>query len=205
VTTWAGSGDYATLDGAKTAAKFQAPRGMAITGSTLYVADPNGHCLRKLDMDGNVTTLFDAAGKTPAGLTGPTDVAVDAQGNAYVTLPDLNKVARISPDGLVTVIAGGTQGARDGAAVDAQFNKPTGLAIDAQGNVYVADTGNHRIRLIAPDGTVTTIAGGASGHQDGAGETALFKAPYDIEVDDVTGKLYVSENEGHRVRVLSKR
>jgi sugar lactone lactonase YvrE len=205
VGTWAGDGTLASADGQGTRAKFMAPRGLAWAGGVLYVADPNANCIRKIGTDGLVTTLVGADGQPPAAVQGPTDVAVDQQGNVFATLADKHQVVKIAADGTVTVIAGGTQGAADGPAASATFNQPTGLAVDRRGNLYVADTTNHRVRMITPDGTVSTLAGGAPGYQDGSGEQALFKNPYDVEVDDTTGKLYVTENQGNRVRVLTPR
>jgi sugar lactone lactonase YvrE len=205
VGTWAGDGTLGSVDGAGTKAKFQAPRGLAWAGGVLYVADSNANCIRKIGTDGLVSTLVGADGVPPAAVQGPTDVAVDQQGTVFVALADKHQVVKIAPDGTVTVIAGGAMGASDGPAASATFNQPTGLAVDRRGNLYVADTGNHRIRMIAPDGTVSTLAGAAAGYQDGSGEQALFKNPYDIEVDDTTGKLYVTENQGNRVRVLTPR
>ncbi|MNS61073.1 Serine/threonine-protein kinase PknD [compost metagenome] len=205
VGTWAGDGTLASADGLGTKAKFMAPRGLAWAGGVLYVADSNANCIRKIGADGTVTTLVGADGQPPAAIQGPTDVAVDQQGNVFVALADKHQVVKIAADGTVTVVAGGAMGAADGPAASASFNQPTGLAVDRRGNLYVADTSNHRIRMIAPNGTVSTLAGGASGYQDGSGEQALFKNPYDIEVDDTTGKLYVTENQGNRVRVLTPR
>jgi sugar lactone lactonase YvrE len=197
-TTLAGQ-SYGTADGLGTAAKFRALRGMTFVGGLIYMADTGagaGPWLRTLTPQGQAGRV---AGSE--GLEGTLDVAADEQGNVYAVQG--HQVVRITPQGQVIVIAGTGMGHLDGDGIEAQFNGPEGIARDGKGNLYVADTGNHRIRKITPAGTVSTIAGGSVGYADGAGGTARFNAPLDIEVDDVSGKLYVSERYGHRVRVLS--
>jgi DNA-binding beta-propeller fold protein YncE len=94
----------------------------------------------------------------------------------------------------------GTAGHADGAGGQARFNRPCGLAVDAQGNLYVADSENHRIRKVAPDGTVSTLAGdGTAGWQDGAGAQARFNKPQGLLVDG-SGTVYVADTENHRIR-----
>lgn len=196
--TLAGSA-YGTVDATGTAAKFRTPRGVTFVGGLLYVADTAssaGTKLRTLTPDGTADTI---AGSLL--LDGMLDVAADAAGNVYAVMG--HQVVRIGADKQLTVIAGGTQGASDGTGAAAQFNKPEGIARDAAGNLYIADSGNHRIRKITPAGVVTTIAGTSSGYADGASSAAKFNEPLDIEYDEATRKLYVSERKGQRVRVLS--
>lgn len=191
---------YGTVDGLGELAKFRNLRGMAFVGGLFYMADvasSTGTRLRTLTPVGQAGTV---AGSE--NLEGAVDVAADAQGNVYAAQG--NQIVRISAEGQVTVIAGSAgAGALDGDGPAAQFNGPQGIARDDKGNLFVADTGNHRIRKITPAGTVSTIAGGTAGYADGAGGAAQFRAPWDIEVDLASGKLYVSEKDGHRVRVLS--
>ena len=99
----------------------------------------------------------------------PFGVAVSADGNVYVAEGgDAQRIRRISPDGRVSTVAGGNRGFRDGVGQDAEFNTPSGLAIDESGAIYVADTGNNVIRRLTPDGHVSTIAGdGVAGYRDG--------------------------------------
>jgi sugar lactone lactonase YvrE len=197
-TTLAGQ-SYGTVDGLGEAAKFRNPRGMTFVGGLIYMADlasSTGTRLRTLTTVGQAGTV---AGSE--NLEGAVDVAADEQGNVYAVQGNL--VVRITPQGQVIVIAGTGTGYLDGDGIEAQFSGPQGIARDGKGNLYVADTGNHRIRKITPGGTVTTIAGGAAGYADGAGGDARFNAPFDIEVDEASGRLYVSERVGQRVRVLS--
>lgn len=101
----------------------------------------------------------------------------------------------------MTVAGDGIASFADGAAANARFNNPQGVAIDAQGAIYVADTGNHRIRRIAPDGAVTTVAGnGTAGFQNGLGAAAQFNAPRGVAIDTL-GNLYVADTGNHAVRL----
>lgn len=118
----------------------------------------------------------------------PGGVAVDAEGNVYVSEQELCIIRRITPEGVVTTFAGvpGQRGGQDGTGAAARFNSPAGLAADAAGNVYVADTGNFTIRKITPSGAVTTVAGvaGTAGREDGSSQTARFAGPSSVAVDD---------------------
>ncbi|WP_371868791.1 gluconolaconase [Pseudoduganella ginsengisoli] len=134
----------------------------------------------------------------------PYGVATDAKGNVYVADGgDGNRILRITPDGMVTVVAGGVEGFADGAGTQARFNTPSGLAIDQQGNLYVADTGNHAIRKITPDGAVTTLAGsGVAGTADGIGKAAQFNGPVGLAVDG-DGAVYVADTYNDMIRKIA--
>jgi ABC-type branched-subunit amino acid transport system substrate-binding protein/sugar lactone lactonase YvrE len=131
-------------------------------------------------------------------------MAIDRQGNLYLPDPFANRIRRITPDGMVSTLAGtGSPGYVDGPIATAQFSGPTGLAVDAAGNVYVADGGNQRIRIIQTDGTVTTLAGtGEPGYRDGPAGEAQFNAPFDVAVSS-TGVLYVADAGNDRIRAIS--
>jgi ABC-type branched-subunit amino acid transport system substrate-binding protein len=131
-------------------------------------------------------------------------MAMDRQGNIYIPEPFAHRIRRITPDGMVSTLAGtGSPGYADGPIATAQFYRPTGLAVHASGNVYVADGGNHRIRLIRPDGTVTTLAGtGEPGYRDGPAGEAQFNEPFDVAVSS-TGVLYVADAGNDRIRAVS--
>lgn len=133
----------------------------------------------------------------------PYALAVDAQGVVYVAdAGDNNRIRRVHADGRVETLAGSTEGWRDGPALQAQFHTPSGIALDAAGNVYVADTGNHRIRRIGTDGTVTTVAGdGVRGFADGAAAQARFDAPMGVAVD-AGGRVFVADTYNDRIRVV---
>jgi ABC-type branched-subunit amino acid transport system substrate-binding protein len=131
-------------------------------------------------------------------------MAIDRQGNLYIPDPFANRIRLITPDGMVSTLAGtGSPGYVDGPIATAQFNGPTGLAVDAAGNVYVADGGNQRIRIIQVDGTVTTLAGtGEPGYRDGPAAEAQFNTPFDVAASS-TGVLYVADAGNDRIRAIS--
>lgn len=134
----------------------------------------------------------------------PYGVAIDAGGNVYVADGgEGNRVRRIAPDGAVTTVAGGEEGYADGPGGQARFNTPSGLAIDQRGNLYVADTGNHAIRKITPDGMVTTVAGsGVAGTADGVGKAAQFNGPVGLAVDG-DGTVYVADTYNDTIRKIA--
>jgi ABC-type branched-subunit amino acid transport system substrate-binding protein len=131
-------------------------------------------------------------------------MTIDRQGNIYIPEPLAHRIRRITPDGMVSTLAGtGSPGYADGPIATAQFSSPVGLAVDAAGNVYVADAGNHRVRLIRPDGTVTTLAGtGEPGYRDGPAREAQFNTPTDVAVNSM-GVLYVADSVNDRIRAVS--
>ncbi|MCS7027282.1 MAG: OmpA family protein [Bacteroidia bacterium] len=136
----------------------------------------------------------------------PTGMCVDEEGNFYIVEQWNNAVRKVTQKGEVTTIAGGKRiGFADGKGLEAQFNNPTGICIDKNRNLYVADCFNHRIRKIAPDGTVTTVAGnGLAGYKDGKAEEALFNYPYELCVDS-ENNIYVVEEGNHTVRKIDYR
>lgn len=136
-------------------------------------------------------------------------VSFDSKGNAFVSDSSHHQIRRITPDGTDTVFAGtGDIGFKDGDLNKAQFTSPAGLVVDANDNIYVVDTGNHRIRMITPDGKVKTLAGGGAtewgigAYADGKGDAARFNAPYAIALSQA-GDLYVSDTENNRVRKVT--
>ncbi len=134
----------------------------------------------------------------------PTSVAVDGVGNVYVADQDNHRIRKVTSSGVVSTIAGnGYSGYADGMGSAAQFYSPTGIAVDSEGNVYVADQGNHRIRKITPLGIVSTLAGsGKPSYSDGVGIAAQFNAPFGVAVDG-GGNLFVTDQNNQRIRKIS--
>ncbi len=162
VRTLAGSGQAGNRDDLGLLAEFNGPRGIAYAAGYLYVADLNNASVRRLTLDGAVTTLAgdgvegtrDGVGKQ-ARFKFPRAVAVDASGTVYVA--DDARVRRINPGGMVVTIAGGEPGCADGPAEAARFDTLSGLALDRVGNLYLADAGNRRLRKLSRDGQVSTL------------------------------------------------
>ncbi|MNY03804.1 Serine/threonine-protein kinase PknD [compost metagenome] len=142
-------------------------------------------------------------------LDGPAGLAFDSQGNLYVAEMDANRILKLDGNHSwrISVYAGTGQagfGGDNGARLAARFNKPSDIAIDAQDNVYVADMGNHRIRKIAPDGTVSTLAGvglAGFGGDGGPSEEAWLSLPTAVAVDN-QGSVFVADSGNHRVRAI---
>ena len=167
VSTIAGSGSAGMRDGLGRAAQFYNPCGIAIDGAdTMYVADYSNNAVRIVSKGGVVGTFTDASGPGPH-LDSPYGIAAQLSPGesggveaVYVSSYHSHSLARVAPDGAVTMIAGcGASRHADGAATTAAFHAPNGLAVDTEGNLYVCDSGNHCIRKVLPDGSVSTIAG----------------------------------------------
>lgn len=139
-----------------------------------------------------------------ASFSDPFGIAVDRRGNVYVAEGGQgNRIRRIKPDGQVDTIAGSTEGFGDGRAMQAQFNTPSGIAIDKSGSILIADTSNNRIRKLAADGKVTTLAGsGAAGYRDGPSSEAEFDGPLGIAID-ARGRVLVADAYNDRIREIS--
>ncbi len=211
VSTFAGSGSNGSSDGTSSSASFDGVRGIAIDSiGNLYVADMYNHKIRKINPSGVVSTLAgsglagssDVAGAS-ASFTNPTGVAVDGSGNVYVSDQGNHKIRKVSPTGIVSTLAGsGLAGNSDGEGAEASFNMPTGLTIDASGNLYVADAYNNNIRKVTPSGIVSTVAGnGTVGSVDGVGAAAKFNYPNGIAIDRA-GYLYVADLANQKIRKI---
>ena len=175
-----------------------------------FLTDDN--LIRKIDPLGNLSIVAgsadpgfaDGVGRT-AQFAYPAGLAVDKSGNLFVADTGNHRIRKINPDGQVTTLAGnGQPGYADGIRTAAQFHFPLGVTVDEDGNVYVADRSNRRIRKIDANGTVSTFAGsGISGLVDGPGATAQFKSPAGILVDR-TGSIYVSDLRSPDVRKIDR-
>ena len=187
------------VDGPAADARFNYTAGVALDAAgELYVADYGNQALRMVSPQGLVTTVLSGL---PAG---PWAVAVGPSGNVYFTMG--SSICRVTPSGSLTTLAGSrTQvGSIDGPGSSALFASPRGLAVDASENVYVADMGNDTIRLVTPQGLVTTLAGssGTGGRADGTGPSALFNQPIGIAMGP-TGTLLVLDSGNQAIRALT--
>jgi DNA-binding beta-propeller fold protein YncE len=218
VSTHAGDGSPGTLDTAtpssSRAARFHEPFGLAFAADgSLYVTDAGeSNRIRKINRDGSVSTLAGGAegyadgSGAAASFNTPSALALDRAGNLYVADTGNHRIRKVSPEGLVTTLAGtGEAGYADGAASESRFDAPVGVAVDADGQVYVADTYNDRIRLITRDGQVRTIAGtGEAGATDGDALTAArFDTPCALAVSDA-GELFIADTGNNRIRKLAR-
>ncbi|WP_205962781.1 NHL repeat-containing protein [Pararobbsia silviterrae] len=198
VSTLAGSTTGGAADGTGALARFAGPSAVAVDVSgNVYVADHGNNEIRIVTPAGVVSTLA-------RSFNGPEGVAVDASGNVYVADSGNNEIRKITPTGVVSTLAGSTtSGSADGTGSGASFDYPAGVAVDASGNVYVADYGNNEIRKITPLGVVTTLAGSTTpGDVDGTGSAAAFDGPYGVAVD-ASGNVYVAEYDGQEIREIT--
>jgi sugar lactone lactonase YvrE len=213
VSTFAGTGSSGAIDGIGTAASFYKPQGIAVDSSgIIYIADSLNNKIRKITSDGSVTTFAGSNSvsgsvdgiATAASFSTPVGITVDKKGNIYVADVYLRKIRKITSVGLVTTIAGsGTSGFNDGLAITASFRGPGGLTADDNGNIYVADTYNSRIRKINSEGVVTTIAGaGSEGFADGSGISAMFYYPQGIVLDS-KGNIFIADSGNSRIRRIT--
>ena len=219
VTTLAGGapsrdGYNGSADGTGTAAQFYKPEALAMDNTgNIFVADAGNHTIRKITPTGMVTTLAGTAGVYGSADGGaearfrvPLGIAVDNTGNILVADTGNNTIRKISPQGVVSTLAGspGDRGSLDGTGLSARFNFPTDVAVDNTGAVFVSDGSNHTIRKISPGGAVTTLAGTAAarGSTDGLGAAAQFGLPASVAVDHA-GNVFVADGGNHTIRKIS--
>lgn len=209
VTTFAGQALAGLADGLGGIAKFNTPYGLTVDKQDhLYVADSENHVIRRIDPQGNVTTFAGTGSQgyqdgptTTARFNEPYGLAFDSVGNLYIADRGNHRIRRIDAQGIVSTVAGtGNSGYSDGAALQAEFDRPASVVLDAQGNLFVVDQNNQRIRQIDPTGKVTTLAGtGDAGFQDGPLSQAQFNDPFGIAID-ASGLLYIGDRENHNIR-----
>ena len=216
ITTIAGSGQYGSGgdNGPATNAQLATPVGVAVDGlGNVYIADAEAHRVRRVDGNGVITTLAgtgisgiggDGAAATGAQLFYPYGVAVDGLGNVYIADSSNHRIRRVSPTGIITTFAGTTFGfgGDSGAATSAQLGLPRGVAVDGLGNIFIADTYNHRIRRVDVAGVITTVAGGNSAGPAGDGglaTNAQLNSPWSVAVDG-GGNIFIADHLNHRIR-----
>jgi hypothetical protein len=212
------AGSVGSANGTGGTARFNNPAAVAVDSTgNLYVADTLNNLIRKMTLAGTnwvVTTLvvtggvFGSAEGTGinARFNGPSSVAVDRAKNVYVADQINHTIRKVTPEGLVTTLAGlaGDGGSSDGVGKDARFSSPSGVAVDSAANIYVADTWNCTIRKVTPTGVVSTLAGqpGIIGGTDGKNNQARFLNPQGVAVDKA-GNLYVADTWAHTIRKVT--
>jgi uncharacterized protein (TIGR03437 family) len=220
VTTIAGTGveGFSGEGGAAASAMLGRPVALAVDAvGNLYFADSTNQRVRRIGVDGVITTVAgngvdaysgDGGPAVSASLGFPLGVAFDAAGNLYVADGDNNRVRRITPGGIISTIAGNGHGGFSGdggPATAASINIPSDVAVDGAGNLYIADAGNNRVRKVDTSGAITTVAGnGTDGFSgDGGPSTqAMLNYPWGLAVDGA-GTVYISDRVNSRVRIIS--
>ena len=220
ISTVAGNGVYAYSgdNGPAIQAQLNSPQAVAADAAgNFYIADTANHVVRKVAANGTITTLAgngsagsggDNGAATSAQLNKPAGVTVDSAGNVYIADTANSRVRKVVPGGTISTVAGGGTpgyGGDGGAGTSAALNFPSGLAVDAAGNVYIADTDNSVIRKLSTGGTITTVAGnGLEGYAgDGNPATAAqLTYPQAVAVDSA-GNLYIADSENNRVRMVT--
>ena len=219
ISTVAGNGSrgYSGDGGPAVSAQLKLPHGIAVdTKGNLYIADCDAHCIRKVDTDGNISTVAgngtngysgDGGSATSAQLNVPYGVAVDLVGNIYIAEQQGHRIRKVDTDGNISTVAGnGTGGysGDSGPAVNAKILAPWGVQVDGAGNIYIADTGNYCIRKVDASGTITTVAGnGKRGYSGDGGPTAgaQFTSPSGIAVNSA-GDLYIADFGNYCMRFI---
>ena len=210
--TLAGNGVQGFLDGYSSYSYFNNPTDVcADFNGSVYVADSQNHRIRKVNTTGYVSTFagngdvgYMDGNSTEAMFNLPMGIAIDTNGTLYVADSGSSTIRMISKDGTVTTLAGknGTAGYLDGPTSIATFTSPRGIAVGQNGDVFVSDNAEHRIRKIS-GGMVTTIAGnGTRGYFDGLGTSSMFDSPAGLDVDS-SGSIYVADVENNRIRRIS--
>jgi len=211
VTTYAGNGARFSIDGAAASASFELPDGLVIDSEgNVIIADMDGNRIRKITPDQQVTTIagsgefgFAEGNGTEASFRWPTSIAIDGDGNIFISDTRNHMIRKLAPNGDVTVVAGnGERGYANGEALQAQFHDPHGLAIANDGTIYVAESQGNRIRKISTSGMVSTVAGtGEKGFKDGPADEAMFDSPVGLVINE-NGNLLVSDLLNNRIRKI---
>ena len=216
ITTVAGNGSYGySGDGGQaTSARLRRPEGVAVDSSgNLYIADSRSHRIRRVDTSGVITTVAgnglrgvsgDGGAATSANIGWPSDVNVDGSGNLYISQLNDDRIRKVNSSGIISTVAAGdnTFGGDGGRAISALLRFPTDVAVDSSGNLYIADTSNHRIRKVDTSGVISTVAGTGTGGfsgDEGPATAAELNGPWSVAVDS-SGNLYIADYTNRRVR-----
>lgn len=227
ITTVAGNGTAGDAGdgGQATAAELDSSQDMALDAvGNIYISDWLNNKIRKVDANtGIITTIAgtgdsgfsgDGGAATAARLRSPSGITLDAAGTIYFSDRSNDRIRKIDTNGIITTVAGkggfNAFSGDGGQAVDAEFNDPNGITIDGDGNIYVMDRDNHRIRKITTDGIINTIAGagntgfsgGGFNGDDQAGTSTELNKPTDLVIDAL-GNIIFNDNNNHRVRKLA--
>jgi uncharacterized protein (TIGR03437 family) len=219
ISTFAGTNQYGFQgDGGPAAnAQLDQPVGLAVdSANNLYIADSKNFCIRKVDTDGNISTVAgsatnqgysgDGGPATQAKMNTPYGVAVDSAGNIYIADSANNRIRKVS-NGIITTIAGtGVAGfsGDGGPATKAQLKNPYGVSVDVVGNVFVSDYGNYRIRMISTNGVITTLAGFAAGYGGNGGPAINATLAFPTgTVSDSSGNVYIADSGNNVIREMT--
>jgi sugar lactone lactonase YvrE len=207
-------GETGTQDGFGPLAKFNNPTNLVFLDDTLLIVDSGNFAIRTLVLDGENPVVSTAGGEkgvrgyqdgpaAAARFDNPSGIAVDGVGGVVLTELSAGTIRRAGPTGIVSTLAGSPRpfGTTNGVGTAARFNDPSGAVLDSSGNLYVSDRSSHTVRKVAPDGTVTTIAGtaGLAGALDGPPGIGLLNGPAGLEIDG-QGNLYVADSGNHAIR-----
>ncbi|HWD20016.1 MAG TPA: hypothetical protein VHB20_12130 [Verrucomicrobiae bacterium] len=212
VTTVAGDGTNRFFGdgGAATNASLNSPWGLAVdVFGNLFIADLGNGRVRKVSVDGIITTIA-GGGTNDPGNNGPAVAArlapryltLDRFGNLFIAETENNRIREVGTNGLITVLAGnGTNGfsGDDGPAGNASLNAPRGIAIDQMGNLFIADSGNNRVREVGTNGLIQTVVGGGYNRDGNPALGASLNDPWDVTLDGV-GDLFIADFFNNRVR-----
>ncbi len=210
-----GSGGFSGDNGSATEASLDHPERVAVDqAGNIFIADAGNHRIRKVNADGIITTIVgngsngyngDNISATEASLDSPLGVAIDQAGNIFIADTGNNRIRKVNADGIITTIVGNGSNGYNGdniSATEASLDSPLGVAIDQAGNIFIADTGNNRIRKVDTNGVITTVAGndasGYSGDNIPATEAALY-LPGGVAVDQA-GNIFIIDSMFHRIR-----